>query len=66
MNTKNAVKDAVEYFKGVWPYVGSDLIIISTLNNPVHGAGMYQSYSSDLTAKHLSNTWNIVCNKQQC
>lgn len=63
--TNKAVKDAVEYYKGVWPHVGFDMLIISKLNNPVHGAGAYQPYESDLTAKHLSNTWDIVCTKQQ-
>lgn len=63
--TNKAVKDAVEHFGGFWPYAGHDLIIVSDEKNPVHGAGIYEPYSSDLPVKNLSNTWCVACTKQQ-
>jgi len=68
MNDK--IKQAVEHFGGVWPYGDKEVIVASTPDNYIYGAGTYQSYRFCGLSDPFKDgdgivVWGLVCTKQQ-
>lgn len=71
MIVSEAIKKAVEYYKGVWPFGDKEVIIASTDYSDVLGLGCekYSSYKLSFDVDGLwyegLEIWKVVCNKQQ-
>lgn len=66
-----AIKQAVEHYKGVWPYGDKEVIIASTKNaNDLNlGCAEYSSYKLSFDVEGLwyqgLEIWKVACTKQQ-